>query len=445
MPNRTRFLPISRIVISISSATMIFCSFLRLMISIRTHPLKKYPLTNREIPMAKKYIEFLSQICIRTLGLQFSVIFWHNKRAFHMMKYLLSTTCLILLLLSPIQAQENRERLLTVSGTNYLNQLALRGFDLSSQGILIESLDGRSVFADLNSNVGFNPASVIKVATSFAALSKLGPEYHFETGFYADGTVNKKTRTLNGDLILASAGDPVLTTIDVARLVHEVVRSGIARVTGNLIVTGPFSYGMFYTTDRATKALSKMLCRAGVRVGGLTNGGPVRGTSIASHVSESLRDILFYQNAHSTNSIADRLGEALGGAGAVEEFLVKDVGIPQSDVYISHTSGLDFNRITPRATVQLFRELVFWLNLSDLQPQDVLPVAGSDAGTLRRRFVGEEFRGAIIGKTGTLPGTDGGVSTLAGIAYTRNRGPVLFAILTRWDRSRPTADFRMTF
>ena len=58
----------------------------------------------------------------------------------------------------------------------------------------------------------------------------------------------------------------------------------------------------------------------------------------------------------------------------------------------------------------------------------MLPVAGSDAGTLRRRFVGEEFRGAIIGKTGTLPGTDGGVSTLAGIAYTRNRGPVLFAI-----------------
>ncbi len=256
----------------------------------------------------------------------------------------------------------------------------------------------------------------------------MGPEYHFETGFYADGTVNKKTRTLNGDLILASAGDPVLTTIDVARLVHEVVRSGIARVTGNLIVTGPFSYGMFYTTDRATKALSQMLRRAGVRVGGLTNGGPVRGTSIASHVSESLRDILFYQNAHSTNSIADRVGQALGGPRAVEEFLVKDVGIPQSDVYISHTSGLDFNRITPRATVQLFRELVFWLNLSNLQPQDVLPVAGSDAGTLRRRFVGEEFRGAIIGKTGTLPGTDGGVSTLAGIAYTRNRGPVLFAI-----------------
>ena len=360
-----------------------------------------------------------------------------------MMKYLLSTTSLILLLFCPIQAQELRtsagttsgdvrtptaERLLTVAGTNYLNQLALRGFNLGSQGILIESLDGRSVFADLNSKVGFNPASVIKVATSFAALSRFGPEYHFETGFYADGSINKKTHTLNGNLVFASSGDPMLTSIDVSRLVREVVRAGIMRVDGDLIVTGQFTYGTFFTTDHATKALAQTLRRTGVHIGNVTNGGAIRGTKLASHASQSLRDILFYQNAHSINAIAERTGEALGGPKAVEAFLVRDVGIPQGDVYISHTSGLDFNRITARATVQLFRELVFWLNLNNLQPQDLLPVAGVDAGTLQRRFAAEEFRGAVIGKTGTLPGTDGGVSTLAGIAYTRNRGPVLFAI-----------------
>jgi D-alanyl-D-alanine carboxypeptidase/D-alanyl-D-alanine-endopeptidase (penicillin-binding protein 4) len=356
-----------------------------------------------------------------------------------MTKYLLSTISLIFLLFWPVQAQETLTPAvpnpdirpavtLTASGTNYVNRLALRGFSLDSQGVRIESLDGRTIYADLNSNVGFNPASVIKVATSFAALARLGPEYHFETGFYADGTLNTKTRTLEGDLILASTGDPMLTTIDVARLAREVVRAGIARVTGNLVVTGPLTYGMFYTTDRATRALAQTLRRVGVRFTDVKNGGSLRGTSLASHASESLRDILFYQNSHSTNSIADRLGEALGGPKAVEAFLVKDVGIPQSDVYISHTSGLDFNRITPHATIQLFRELVLWLNLSNLEPQDVLPVAGVDAGTLSRRFAGEEFRGAVIGKTGTLPGTDGGVSTLAGIAYTRNRGPVLFVI-----------------
>jgi len=359
-----------------------------------------------------------------------------------MMKHLLSTTCLILLLILPAVAQQIEPqietpgvarssvpiRLATVSETNYLNQLALKGFNLETQGLLIESLDGRTVYGELNSNVGFNPASVIKVATSFAALAKFGPEYHFETSFYTDGAINKKTRTLNGNLILQSSGDPVLSSLDVSRLVRDIVHAGITRVSGDLVVTGPFTYGMFYSSDRAIKGLTQALKRAGVRVGDTTTGGTPRGTKITSHVSSSLRDILFYQNAHSVNTIAERLGDALGGPKAVERFLIKDLGVAPNDISISHSSGLDYNRITSRATVMLFRELVFWLNLNNMQPQDVLPVAGVDAGTLKRRFTGEEYRGAIIGKTGTLPATDGGVSTLAGIAYTRDHGPVIFAI-----------------
>ena len=291
-----------------------------------------------------------------------------------MKKYLLSTTCLIFLLFWAIHAQEFTPqsevpasetrpalpvRLATVSETNYLNQLALRGFNLETQGLLIESLDARTVYAELNPNVGFNPASVIKVATSFAALSKFGPDYHFETGFYGDGPIVKKTRTLSGNLVLQTTGDPVLTTADVTRLIREVTRAGILRVTGNLVITGPFTYGTFYSTEKAAKGLSTALRRAGVKVAGTDIGGTVRGTKLGSHASSSLRDILFYQNAHSVNQIAERLGEAVGGPRAVEKFLVKDVGLPQSDISISHTSGLDFNRITPRGTVLLFRELVY--------------------------------------------------------------------------------------
>jgi D-alanyl-D-alanine carboxypeptidase/D-alanyl-D-alanine-endopeptidase (penicillin-binding protein 4) len=266
------------------------------------------------------------------------------------------------------------------------------------------------------------------VATSFAALSKFGPEYHFETSFYADGAINKKTRTLNGNLVLQSTGDPVLSSIDISRLIREVVRAGIGRVNGNLVVTGPFTYGMFYTTDKATKGLASSLRRVGIRFNETVNGRTSPGTKLAGHVSSSLRDILLYQNEHSVNQTAERLGEAVGGPKGVEEFLLKDLNISPNEITISRTSGLDYNRITPHATVQLFRELVFWLNLNNLRPDDILPVAGVDAGTLARRFTGEEYRGAIIGKTGTLPATDGGVSTLAGIAYTRDRGPVLFAI-----------------
>lgn len=369
------------------------------------------------------------------------------------MKHLVSTAYLILLLLSPAYAQdvasraENSDatrshvptRLATVSETNYLNQLALKGFNLETQGLLIESLDSRTVYAELNSNIGFNPASVIKVATSFAALSKFGPDYHFETSLFSDGILNKKTRTLTGNLILQATGDPVLTTLDVGRLVREVVRAGIARVTGDLVVVGPFTYGMFYTTEKASKAFSMALRRAGVRVDSVTDHGTPRGTKLSTHVSSTLRDIIFYQNAHSVNQIADRLGEAVGGPKGVEQFLIRGLGISSNEISISRCSGLEYNRITPHATVTMFRELAFWLNLNNMEPQDVLPVAGVDAGTLARRFTGQEYRGAIIGKTGTLPATDGGVSTLAGIVYTRDHGPLLFAI---FNTKGPVATYR---
>ena len=362
-------------------------------------------------------------------------LFWHTSRVFHMMKHVLTTISLILLLFCTLNAQEiafpkPSTRLATISESNYLNQLALKGFDLQTQGLLIESLDGRTVYADLNRNVGFNPASVIKVATSFAALAKFSPDYHFETSLLRDGEVNKKTRTLTGDLILKSSGDPVLTSLDVNRLVRDVVSAGITRVTGNLIVSGPFTYSSYYTTDQATRAVAQVFKRVGVKIAAGTTRGPAsaKATLITTHVSSSLRDILFYQNAHSVNQIAERLGEAVGGTRGVEQFLIKDLGVAPGEISISHCSGLGINRITPGATVMMFRELVFWLNLNNLQPQDVLPVAGVDAGTLQRRFTGEEYRGGVIGKTGTLPGTDGGVSTLAGIVYTRDYGPVLFAI-----------------
>src|SRR5262245_46268837 len=165
-----------------------------------------------------------------------------------MKKDLLATICLIFLLFWPIQAQEIATpigtaaaadppvavRFATSSETNYLNSLASRGFHLETQGLFIESLDSSTIYAELNDNVGFNPASVIKVGTSMAALYKFGPEYRFQTGFYADGIVNKKTRTLQGDLVLLSTGDPLITTIDVSRLVRELVRAGVARVNGNL-------------------------------------------------------------------------------------------------------------------------------------------------------------------------------------------------------------------
>jgi serine-type D-Ala-D-Ala carboxypeptidase/endopeptidase (penicillin-binding protein 4) len=315
-----------------------------------------------------------------------------------------------------------------VSEERYLEELASLGRNPEAQGFYIESLDGTTILADHQSNVSFNPASVIKVATSFAALDKLGPDYKFETAFEADGTINKKTRTLDGDLVLQAAGDPELSTGDVNKLIRQVVQAGVAKVTGSLVVTGPFTYSAYYSTADALKRVEALLKKQGVRFGKPAQRTSGTGTMLASHLSRPLREIVQEQNWYSVNQTADRLGEAIGGPKAVMDFLVRGVGIAANDVWISKTSGLNYNRITPRATVQMLRHLVLWLNFKNMLPQDIMPVAGTDPGTLRGRFTTVDYRGSIIGKTGTLPATDGGVSALAGLIYTHNRGVLLFAI-----------------
>jgi D-alanyl-D-alanine carboxypeptidase/D-alanyl-D-alanine-endopeptidase (penicillin-binding protein 4) len=356
-----------------------------------------------------------------------------------MKKYFLLTTSLVLLVFWPIQAQEIAaagrettapERFNTISETTYLDQLARKGFNLESQGFYIESLDGSMIFADHHSDVAFNPASVIKIATSFAALDRLGPDYHFETALYADGEINKTSHTLKGNLILQSTGDPFLTAADVSKMIRGAIQAGITRVTGDLVFTGPFTYATYWTTTEAIKHFQTTLRAQGIRINGSVEQGSARGNRLDASwlTSPTLHEILSFQNDHSNNATAERIGEAIGGPAAVEDFLVHTVGLPAADVHVGRSSGLDYNRITPRGTVQMLRKLVQWLDVRHMSPESVMPIAGIDDGTLKRRFTSVDYRGAIIGKTGTLPGTDGGVSTLAGIAYTRDRGPLLFAI-----------------
>jgi D-alanyl-D-alanine carboxypeptidase/D-alanyl-D-alanine-endopeptidase (penicillin-binding protein 4) len=351
-------------------------------------------------------------------------------------KYSASTTALILLIFWPTMAQEFTsppqppvpEHVDSAFATHYLHELKLRGRDLTAQGLYVESLDGSTVFADHQGDVAFNPASVIKIATSFAALDRLGAEYQFETAFEAAGEIKEKTKTLEGDLVLASTGDPTLETRHVTAMIRQVIRSGVKRVKGSLVVTGPFTYASYLTTPQALRGLETLLRRQGIRISKPTRRGSVNGTVLATHLSEPLRDIVWEQNAFSVNRTADRMGEAIGGPKAVRDFLVRRIGIPDKEIFIGRASGLEHNRITPHGTVQLLRYFVTWLNFNNLLPQDVLPVAGMDRGTLHARFTTVDYRGSVIGKTGTLPATEGGVSTLAGFVYTRDRGVLLFAI-----------------
>ena len=59
-----------------------------------------------------------------------------------------------------------------------------------------------------------------------------------------------------------------------------------------------------------------------------------------------------------------------------------------------------------------------------------LKLAGIDKGTLEERFDSDFSKGSVVGKTGTLGNTDGGVSALAGEVNTRS-GKLLFVIFNQ--------------
>jgi D-alanyl-D-alanine carboxypeptidase/D-alanyl-D-alanine-endopeptidase (penicillin-binding protein 4) len=78
------------------------------------------------------------------------------------------------------------------------------------------------------------PASVIKVLSTYAAVLKLGFQYHFPTKFYTTG--NLRNGVLNGDLIVKGFGDPTLNTRSLKEIVGNIRARGIRKITGHIVI-----------------------------------------------------------------------------------------------------------------------------------------------------------------------------------------------------------------
>jgi len=327
------------------------------------------------------------------------------------------------------------ERMESAALERSLATLKRRRYSRENQGILVESLDGSKILAEFNADVTFNPASVMKMATSFAALAHFGPDYRFQTSVYGDSELDTKKKSLTGSLYVRSDGNPMFGRKEAAALSRSLVRRGLRRVEGDLVVIGPLSLDDRYTVSKSVDQLRRALTRSGIAIKGKTQLFGSDSLLLDSkvlylrHSSDRLRDILWQQNAHSVNEIADRLGNLFGGATVVQQFLIETCGLEPNEIYVDRPSGLEYNRMTARAAVKMMRALYFWLDDHQMKLQDIMPVAGLDEGTLYGRFRDPDFRGGVLGKTGTNPSKDGGVSALAGLAYTRDHGPVLYAIL----------------
>jgi len=346
---------------------------------------------------------------------------------------------------------------------NFANKIS------AGQAVFVEELSGQKVETG-RANERFHPASTIKLATAYAALSQFGPDYSFKTVVSTDGIIEQNSGTLRGNLYVWGS-DPSFHAENAVELAREMNKLGIRRVTGRIFVSKSFTLQWAPTAEAAASALRRALnvrtraCETAAAFSTTQNQdagiysvevlGPAglyseldnvllsvssqaRTQYLLTHNSPPLKSILKAMLSYSDNFMAESLGAVMGGPKQVERYLVAVLGLYSGEIHLQSTSGLGNVYITPRAMMLVLRALHGELERNGLAFVDILPVAGVDEGTLSKRFVESNRQGTVVAKTGTLGHDFGGVSALAGIANTA-QGAVFFVI---FDRGGKVSNFR---
>jgi D-alanyl-D-alanine carboxypeptidase/D-alanyl-D-alanine-endopeptidase (penicillin-binding protein 4) len=79
-----------------------------------------------------------------------------------------------------------------------------------------------------------NPASVMKLVTTYATLDLLGPAYQWSTPVYTEGSVNNGV--LNGNLYIKGQGDPKMVLERLWLLLRRVQGLGIKTIAGDIVL-----------------------------------------------------------------------------------------------------------------------------------------------------------------------------------------------------------------
>ncbi len=115
------------------------------------------------------------------------------------------------------------------------NMIIKSGISTNDVSISIkESGPSGKTIASLNPNIERIPASVIKIATTYAGLLELGGDYRWKTVVYS--TDNISDGVVDGNLYIKGYGDPAFETKDVIKIVEFLKSRGIRSISGDIIM-----------------------------------------------------------------------------------------------------------------------------------------------------------------------------------------------------------------
>ncbi|MBK8118675.1 MAG: D-alanyl-D-alanine carboxypeptidase/D-alanyl-D-alanine-endopeptidase [Sulfuritalea sp.] len=112
--------------------------------------------------------------------------------------------------------------------------LKAAGIPVAATAVWVREVDAAAPRLAINGRAAMNPASTMKLVTTYAALDLLGPAYVWKTEAFATGALNDGV--LSGDLHLRGGGDPKLTYDQFERLLRQIRARGIREVRGDLVL-----------------------------------------------------------------------------------------------------------------------------------------------------------------------------------------------------------------
>jgi len=99
-------------------------------------------------------------------------------------------------------------------------------------GVAAHAVKGKKELFSYHANQSFNPASVMKVITSAAALTYLGGSYEYKTPL----TTDRFSRGVIQNLYIKGAGDPSLVEERLWRIAKDLKVRGVKKIEGDIII-----------------------------------------------------------------------------------------------------------------------------------------------------------------------------------------------------------------
>jgi len=112
--------------------------------------------------------------------------------------------------------------------------LAEAGIPESATAFYVHEIGAEHPLIAAGADRSMNPASTIKLVTTYAALELLGPAFQWVTEAYAAGALSDGV--LAGDLVLKGRGDPKLTLENFWLLLRSLRGRGLREIQGDLVL-----------------------------------------------------------------------------------------------------------------------------------------------------------------------------------------------------------------